>query len=87
MQVHFESCFLLKSKCFPRELQAERQCSQNLQEKCKSLAAIQKKIEEESMSKKCQSISSLRDMMTAHKVFNAFQDLYISFTSDKIDWI
>nr|XP_040016362.1 nesprin-2 isoform X2 [Gasterosteus aculeatus aculeatus] len=54
-----------------RELQAERQCSQNLQEKCKSLAAIQKKIEEESMSKKCQSISSLRDMMTAHKRLEA----------------
>ncbi|KAM8832006.1 nesprin-2a isoform 3-T3 [Spinachia spinachia] len=54
-----------------RELQAERQCSQNLQQQCKTLAAIQKTIEEQSMSEKCQSISSLRDMMTVHKRLEA----------------
>ncbi|XP_062415634.1 nesprin-2-like isoform X4 [Pungitius pungitius] len=54
-----------------RELQAERQCCQSFQEKCKSLDAIQKKIEEESMFTKFQSISSLREMMTAHKRLEA----------------
>ncbi|XP_068564553.1 nesprin-2a [Cebidichthys violaceus] len=54
-----------------RELQAERQRSQNFQEKCQSLTSIQKKLEEESMSKKPQSFSSLRDMLTVHKRLEA----------------
>ncbi|XP_031717653.1 nesprin-2a isoform X2 [Anarrhichthys ocellatus] len=54
-----------------RELQADRQRSQNFQEKCKRLTSIQKELEEESMSKKPQSFSSLREMLTVHKRLEA----------------
>ncbi|KAM6906809.1 nesprin-2a [Lycodopsis pacificus] len=54
-----------------RELQADRQRSQNFQEKCKRLTSIQKKLEEESMSKTPQSFSSLREMLTVHKRLEA----------------
>ncbi|KAF1376843.1 hypothetical protein PFLUV_G00215650 [Perca fluviatilis] len=50
-----------------RALQAERQRSQNFQEKCKNLSSIQKNLEEESMCKKPQSFSSLQEMLTVHQ--------------------
>ncbi|XP_034756192.1 nesprin-2-like [Etheostoma cragini] len=50
-----------------RALQAERLRSQDLQEKCKNLSFIQKKLEEESMCKKPQSFSSLQEMLTVHQ--------------------
>ncbi|XP_054474146.1 nesprin-2-like [Anoplopoma fimbria] len=54
-----------------RVLQAERQRSQNFQEKCESLTSIQKRLQEESISTKPQSLSSLRNMLTVHKRLEA----------------
>ncbi|XP_037606336.1 nesprin-2-like isoform X2 [Sebastes umbrosus] len=54
-----------------RALQAERQRSQNFQEKCKNLTSIQKKLEEESSSNKPQSFSSLQEMLTVHQRLQA----------------
>lgn len=57
---------------FVRELQAEHQPSQSFQEKCKNLTSIQKKLEEESVSKKPLSYSSLQEMLTVHQVQYTF---------------
>ncbi|KAL7388816.1 hypothetical protein ABVT39_021245 [Epinephelus coioides] len=54
-----------------RALEAERQRSQNFQEKCKNLMSIQKKLEEELMSKKPQSLSSLQEMLSVHQRLEA----------------
>ncbi|XP_078030046.1 nesprin-2a isoform X4 [Epinephelus lanceolatus] len=54
-----------------RALEAERQRSQNFQEKCKNLTSIQKKLEEELMSKKPQSLSSLQEMLSVHQRLEA----------------
>ncbi|XP_035534355.1 nesprin-2 isoform X4 [Morone saxatilis] len=54
-----------------RKLQAEHQCSQSFQEKCKNLTSIQKKLEEESMSIKPQSYSALLEMLTVHQRLKA----------------
>ncbi|XP_044023969.1 nesprin-2 isoform X2 [Siniperca chuatsi] len=54
-----------------RELQAERQRSQSFQEKCKNLTSIQKKLEEQLMSKKPESYSSLQEMLTVHQRLEA----------------
>lgn len=62
---------------YPRALQAERQRSQNFQEKCKNLTSIQKKLGEESSSNKPQSFSSLQEMLTVHQVQYTFQILYM----------
>lgn len=77
---------------FPRELQAERQRSQNFPEKCKSLTCIQKMLEEDSISQETQSFSSLQDMLAVHKVFtillpslrHTFQILYVSIISETV---
>ncbi|XP_035851599.1 nesprin-2 [Sander lucioperca] len=58
---------LTRTSDMNRALQAERQHSQNFQEKCKNLSSIQKKLEEESMCKKPQSFSSLQEMLTVHQ--------------------
>ncbi len=62
-----------------RELQAERQRFHTFEEKCKNLTLIQKKLEEDSMSKNPQNYSSLQEMLTAHQVQHIFQILYICF--------
>ncbi|XP_040920395.1 nesprin-2 isoform X2 [Toxotes jaculatrix] len=54
-----------------RELQAERQCSQTFQEKCKNLIHIKEKLVEQSMSKKPQSHSSPQEMLTVHQRLQA----------------
>lgn len=63
----------------PSELQAVCQRSQSLREKCKNLTSLQKKLEDESLSKETQRFSSLREMLTVHQVQLPFQILYISF--------
>ncbi|XP_074540850.1 nesprin-2a [Halichoeres trimaculatus] len=50
-----------------RELQVEHQHSQSFQEKCENLTSIQKKLEEDMMSKTPQSYSSLQEMLTAYQ--------------------
>ncbi|XP_059211817.1 nesprin-1 [Centropristis striata] len=54
-----------------RALQADRQRSQNFQEKCKNLMSIQKKLEEQLMCKSPQSFSSLQEMQTVHQRLEA----------------
>ncbi|XP_071323734.1 nesprin-2a isoform X2 [Trachinotus anak] len=54
-----------------RELQAERQCSQTFQEKCKNLMLMKEKLVGESTSKKPQSLSCLQEMLTVHQRLQA----------------
>ncbi|XP_029351666.1 nesprin-2a isoform X2 [Echeneis naucrates] len=54
-----------------RERQAENQCYQTFQEKCKDLTFIKEKIVEESSPKIPQSISSVQEMLTAHQRLQA----------------
>ncbi|XP_041660769.1 nesprin-2 [Cheilinus undulatus] len=54
-----------------RKLQAEYQCSQSFQEKCESLTTIQRKLEEELISKQPLSYSSLQEMLTVHQKLEA----------------
>ncbi|KAK1889212.1 Nesprin-2, partial [Dissostichus eleginoides] len=53
------------------ELQAVCQRSQSFQEKCKNLSSLQKKLEDESLSKETQSFSSLQEMLTVHQRLEA----------------
>ncbi|XP_060907682.1 nesprin-2-like isoform X3 [Labrus mixtus] len=50
-----------------RELQAEHQRSLSFQEKCENLTSVQKKLEDELMSKTPQSYSSLQEMLSDHQ--------------------
>ncbi|CAN9507959.1 unnamed protein product [Ophioblennius macclurei] len=54
-----------------RELQAERQRSQNFQEKCENLKSIQEKLEGESACHKSTSYSSLQERMATHQRLQA----------------
>ncbi|XP_073348713.1 LOW QUALITY PROTEIN: nesprin-2a [Pagrus major] len=54
-----------------REHHVDHQRSQNFQEKCMNLTSIQKKLEEESTSKKPQSYSSLQEMLNVHQSLQA----------------
>uniref|UniRef100_A0AAQ6IQR6 KASH domain-containing protein n=1 Tax=Anabas testudineus TaxID=64144 RepID=A0AAQ6IQR6_ANATE len=54
-----------------RERQADYQLSQNFEEKCKNLASIQEKLEQELVSRKAQSYSSLQEMLTVHQRLQA----------------
>ncbi|XP_033991567.1 nesprin-2 isoform X3 [Trematomus bernacchii] len=53
------------------ELQAVCQHSQSFQEKCKNLTSLQKKLEDESLSKETQRFSSLQEMLTVHQRLGA----------------
>lgn len=64
-----------------REHHVDHQRSQNFQEKCMNLKSIQKKLEEESTSKKLQNYSSLQEMLNVHQVQHTSQFIYISFVS------
>ncbi|XP_069017780.1 nesprin-2a isoform X4 [Embiotoca jacksoni] len=54
-----------------RNLQEERQRSQNFQEKCKNLTSVQEKLERESACRKPPSYSSLREMLSVHQRLQA----------------
>ncbi|XP_044232894.1 nesprin-2-like isoform X4 [Thunnus albacares] len=54
-----------------RELQAESQRSQDFQQKCKNLTSIQEKLEQESVPRKLQSYSNLKEMLTVHQRLQA----------------